>query len=159
MSTWNKRWQKWVINLLMSLCTCKGDSKTSQNYVSPLEQSLVKYLRTDFQTYIYAKYVAHAAAPRDTTSQKKGDKYGKLHTLNTTTADAQRQQQFDTSQALATFAQASSRGEKPQQRGGWSHSVENSSLGATRLRSTGHNRTDVLEPTTAWTGARVSSTV
>lgn len=29
----------------------------------PLEQSLVKYLRTDFQTYIYAKYVADAAAP------------------------------------------------------------------------------------------------
>lgn len=91
--------------------------------------------------------------PWDITAWKKEDKYVTLHILNTATANAQWWQQSDASQALAAFAQPSSRGEKLQQRG-WTHTAENDSLRVVKIQNTGHNQTDTPEPTTAWTGAR-----
>lgn len=48
------------------------------------------------------------------------------------------------SNLMQAFAQAGSRGEKPQQREGLTHTEENGTLRATGMQSTGHKRTNIL---------------
>lgn len=159
MLTWNKRWQKGVITLLMSLCTCKGDSKTSQNYVSPSRTVTGKIFENGFSDLYLCKVCGWCCCSTGTPHHRRKEINMASYILWT---PPQLMPSNGSNLAWAKLwwhllrqaAEVRNRsGEED------NLTLENSSPRATQLRSTGHNRTDVLEPTTAWTGARVSGTV